>query len=129
MIKDPGKAAIRISLAVSVLMLAGKLTAYFLTHSTAILGDALESVVHCAATGLAALAYWYAACRPIPSIPTGTGGSLTFRRGLKRALVLPRAGRHGQRHQRLIIWPGFEARRAGLAITGALLINWRWGYS
>jgi len=124
-IKDPGKAAIRISLAVSVLMLAGKLTAYFLTHSTAILGDALESVVHCAATGLAALAYWYAAKPADPEHTYGHGRIAYFSAGFEGALVLAAAlavmasGIRG-----LLYGPDLKHVGAGLAITGALaLIN------
>jgi cation diffusion facilitator family transporter len=44
----------RLSLAVGVLMLAGKTLAYFLTGSSAILADAAESIVHVVATGFAA---------------------------------------------------------------------------
>ena len=36
----------RLSLAVGLLMLLGKVTAYFMTHSAAIFSDAAESVVH-----------------------------------------------------------------------------------
>ncbi|MEO0559929.1 MAG: cation transporter [Bacteroidota bacterium] len=45
--------AIRASLAVAVLMLVGKLAAYYITGSTAIFSDALESVVHLGATAMA----------------------------------------------------------------------------
>jgi cation diffusion facilitator family transporter len=41
--------AMRLSLVVSVVMLVLKMGAYVLTHSTAVLGDAAESVVHIAA--------------------------------------------------------------------------------
>src|SRR5215472_16498324 len=44
----------RLSLAIGVLMLAGKTTAYFLTRSSAILADAAESVVHVIAVAFAA---------------------------------------------------------------------------
>jgi cation diffusion facilitator family transporter len=44
----------RLSLAVGVLMLAGKLGAYLATGSTAILSDAAESVIHVAAVSFAA---------------------------------------------------------------------------
>lgn len=44
----------RLSLAVGVLMLLGKLTAYFVTHSAAIFSDAAESVVHVVAVVFAA---------------------------------------------------------------------------
>jgi len=44
--------AMRLSLLVGVVMLAGKVTAYFVTGSTAILADAAESVVHVIAVAL-----------------------------------------------------------------------------
>lgn len=46
--------AIRLSLAVGVLMFAGKTFAYLITGSAAILSDAAESVVHVVAVGFAA---------------------------------------------------------------------------
>lgn len=46
--------AMRLSLAIGVLMLVLKTSAYFLTGSAAILSDAAESVVHMAAVGFAA---------------------------------------------------------------------------
>lgn len=50
--------AMKLSLAVGVLMLAGKLTAYYLTGSAAILSDAAESVVHVVAVAFAAFSLW-----------------------------------------------------------------------
>ena len=50
--------AMRLSLIFGVLMLAGKMTAYLVTGSTAILSDAAESVVHVIAVGFAAFALW-----------------------------------------------------------------------
>jgi len=50
--------AMRLSLAFGVFMLAGKLTAYFLTGSAAILSDAAESVVHLAAVVFAWFSLW-----------------------------------------------------------------------
>jgi cation diffusion facilitator family transporter len=61
------------SLGVAVLMLVGKLTAYFITGSTAILSDALESVIHLFATAIAAASLWYAARPPDPAHPYGHG--------------------------------------------------------
>ena len=46
--------AMRLSLAVGLLMLLGKVTAYFMTHSAAIFSDAAESVVHVVAVVFAA---------------------------------------------------------------------------
>ena len=50
--------AIRLSLAVGFLMLAGKTFAYTITGSVAILSDAAESVVHVIAVGFAAFSLW-----------------------------------------------------------------------
>ena len=52
--------AIRLSLAVSFLMLAGKGIAAAITNSRAILSDAAESMVHLVATGVAGLSMHYA---------------------------------------------------------------------
>ena len=46
--------AMRLSLAVGVLMLLGKTTAYYLTGSAAVLSDCAESIVHVIAVGFAA---------------------------------------------------------------------------
>jgi len=54
----PQRFAIRLSLAVGLLMLAGKWYAYAITSSAAILSDAAESVVHVAAVGFAAFSLW-----------------------------------------------------------------------
>ncbi len=48
----------RLSLLVGILMLAGKITAYTITGSAAILTDAAESVVHVIAVSFAAYALW-----------------------------------------------------------------------
>ncbi len=48
--------AMRLSLTVGVLMLAGKTAAWLLTNSSSIFSDAIESVVHVAAVGFAAFA-------------------------------------------------------------------------
>jgi len=46
--------AMRLSLAVGLLMVIGKVTAYFVTHSAAIFSDAVESIVHVVAVAFAA---------------------------------------------------------------------------
>ncbi len=45
--------AMRVSLAFGFVMLAGKLTAYLMTHSAAVFSDAAESVIHVIAVGFA----------------------------------------------------------------------------
>lgn len=113
------------SLAVAVLMLAGKITAYFITGSTAILSDAAESVVHIAATAFAAFSLWYSS-RPADSLhPYGHGKIAYFSAGFEGAFILIAAlyivyeGVHA-----LIAGPELQRLDWGLAITAALaLIN------
>jgi len=59
--KDPAdqqKLAMRLSLMVGVLMFIGKMYAYLITNSAAILSDAAESVVHVFAVSFAAFSLW-----------------------------------------------------------------------
>lgn len=72
-------------------MLVGKLIAYFLTHSAAIFSDAAESVVHGAATGLAAYSVWYASRPADARHPYGHGRIAYFSAGFEGALVLAAA--------------------------------------
>ena len=58
--------AMRLSLAVGVLMLAGKLTAYYLTGSSAIFSDAAESVVHVVVVAFAVFSLWLSARPAVP---------------------------------------------------------------
>ncbi|MFQ5805934.1 MAG: cation diffusion facilitator family transporter [Phycisphaerae bacterium] len=123
--RDPCKVAISISLLASVVMLVGKLTAYLLTHSAAIFSDAAESVVHSAATGLAAYSLWYAARPADAGHPYGHGRIAYFSAGFEGALVLAAAvavissGVVG-----LIRGPHLRHLGLGLAIAGTLaLIN------
>ena len=58
--KDPCQKAMAISIAVSVLLMIVKSSAYFYTGSAAILSDALESVVHLVVTCVAAVCQSYA---------------------------------------------------------------------
>ena len=50
--------AIQLSLAIGILMFAGKFYAYWLTNSAAILSDAAESVVHVVAVCFAVYSLW-----------------------------------------------------------------------
>ena len=60
-----------ISLAMSGIMLAGKLTAYYISGSTAILSDAAESVIHGVATGVAFYSLWFIRQPADPRHPYG----------------------------------------------------------
>lgn len=85
---DPLQRAMAWSLSVAVLMLVGKIAAYSITGSTAILSDATESIIHIVATGLAAWSTWYAKQPPSPSHPYGYGKIAYFSAGFEGALIL-----------------------------------------
>ena len=80
--------AMTASLAIAVLMLVGKGAAWALTGSTAILSDALESVVHLGATAMAGFSLWYAAQPPDRRHPYGHGKIAYFSSGIEGALIL-----------------------------------------
>ena len=112
-----------ISLAVSLLMLAGKLTAYFLTGSAAILADASESVVHLAATGFAAYSLWYSMQPADDCHPYGHGRISFFSAGFEGALVFVASfAVIGSGLYELWRGPEVEKIGLGLAITICLAV-------
>ncbi len=117
--------AMRASMVVAVLMLVGKLWAYFITGSTAILSDALESVVHLGATAMAGFSLWYAARPPDKQHPYGHGKIAYFSSGFEGAMILLAAVFiliEGARA--LIVGPELQQLGTGLLITAGLgLIN------
>jgi len=80
--------AIRLSLAVGLLMLAGKWYAYAITGSSAILSDAAESVVHVLAVLFAAFSMWLSYQPPDASHPYGHGKISYFSAGIEGALII-----------------------------------------
>src|SRR5262245_5511155 len=76
-----------VSLAVGVVMLGGKWFAYVLTGSHAILSEALESIVHVAATGFAFLSIVLSARPPDPKYPYGYGKISYFSAGFEGGLI------------------------------------------
>ncbi|MCP4638888.1 MAG: cation transporter [bacterium] len=80
-----------LSLSVAVLMLVGKLGAYWLTGSAAILSDAAESVVHIVATGIATASLWFARQEACEKHPYGHGKVAYFSAGFEGALILTAA--------------------------------------
>lgn len=111
------------SLGVSVLMLIGKLTAYFLTGSAAIMADASESIVHLAATGFAAYSLWYS-MRPADDChPYGHGRISFFSAGFEGALVFVASfAVIGSGLYELSKGPDLQDIGVGLAITCALAV-------
>ncbi|RJQ76818.1 MAG: cation transporter [Desulfobacteraceae bacterium] len=79
--------AIGLSVAVSILLLALKFLTYRLTNSTAVLSDALESVVNVAASVFAVMSIWMAAKPPDLSHPYGHGKIEYFSAGFEGALI------------------------------------------
>jgi len=110
--------AMRLSLAIGVLMLAGKGSAYVLTGSAAILSDALESVIHVLAVAFAAFSLYLSAKPADRRFPYGYERIAFFSAGFEGALIVLAAI--------AIIWTatykwlhGLELERLG---TGALLV-------
>lgn len=85
---DDARFAMSLSLVVGVFMLAGKLIAYFLTHSTAILSDAAESVVHVVAVGFAAFSLRLSAKPASPRFLYGYERIAFFSAGFEGAMIV-----------------------------------------
>jgi cation diffusion facilitator family transporter len=81
------QAAAVLSLVVGVGMLLGKWGAYLITGSHAILSDALESVVHVAATAFALVSIRLSARPPDPKYPYGYGKITFFSAGFEGGLI------------------------------------------
>jgi cation diffusion facilitator family transporter len=82
------KFAGRLSLLVGVLMLVAKMGAFLLTGSSAILSDALESVVHVVATAFALYSVVLSAHPPDETHPYGHGKVEFFSAGFEGALII-----------------------------------------
>lgn len=80
--------AMRLSLILGIVMLVGKLTAYFLTHSAAILSDAAESVVHVVAVAFAAFSLRLSAKPAAPEFLYGYERITFFSAGFEGAMII-----------------------------------------
>ena len=115
------RVAMTASLVVAVLMLVGKGLAWRLTGSTAILSDALESVVHLGATAMAGFSLWYASQPPDAAHPYGHGKIAYFSSGVEGALILLAAvGIVWTAALDLIRGPEIQQIGVGLLITAGL---------
>jgi len=113
--------AMGLSLAVSFVMLVGKLGAAYLTGSTAILSDAAESVIHLFATGFAGFSLWYASTPPDPDHPYGHGKIAYFASAVEGTLILLAAVGIGWMAVRdLLTGPDLRQLDLGLYLLGAL---------
>jgi len=122
---DLRQTAMAASLGIAVLMLVGKLTAYTITGSAAILSDAAESVVHIAATAVAGFSLWYARQDPDDKHPYGHGKIAYFSAGFEGAMILSAAAYiYYSSIRELILGPELENLGVGIVITAALcLVN------
>jgi cation diffusion facilitator family transporter len=84
--------AMRISLIVGVLMLAGKMTAYLLTGSAAIFSDAAESVVHVVAVSFAVFSLWLSIRPAVAQFQYGYERIAFFSAGFEGAMIVLAAG-------------------------------------
>jgi cation diffusion facilitator family transporter len=82
------KRAAFISLAIGLLMFAGKLSAYFITGSSAIFSDALESIVHIFATGIALFSVYISSKPADETHFYGHGNIEYFSAGIEGLLIL-----------------------------------------
>ncbi len=89
---DPRFKPILVSVLVSVLMLAGKVSAYVLTGSAAIFSDAAESIVHILATVIVAISVWYSLKPADADHPYGHGKASYFSAGFEGGLIMLAAG-------------------------------------
>src|SRR5579871_1021028 len=96
--------AMRMSLAVGVLMLAGKTTAYLMTGSAAILSDFAESVVHVIAVAFAAFSLRLSTKPAAPTFLYGYERITFFSAGFEGAMIIVAA-----------LWILFEAVEKWLA--------------
>jgi cation diffusion facilitator family transporter len=110
--------AMRLSLIFGLVMLLGKVTAYVMTHSAAILSDAAESVVHVVAVAFAAFSLRLSAKPAAPQFLYGYERIAFFSAGFEGGMIILAAI--------AILAAAIEKWIAGLSLenlgTGALLV-------
>ena len=120
---DYQKPVMMASLLISFLMLGGKLYAFFITGSAAILSDALESVIHLLATSFAAFSLWYSVQPPDEQHPYGHGKIAYFSSGFEGGLIMIAAlAILYTAIVDLIKGPEIDSINVGLWITGGLAV-------
>src|SRR5271166_5083547 len=110
--------AMRLSLILGLVMLLGKTTIYFLTHSAAIFSDAAESVVHVIAVGFASFSLRLSTRSASPQFLYGYERITFFSAGFEGAMIVVAAI--------AILWEAIRKWIAGLQLehlgTGAMVI-------
>ena len=119
--RDPRRVAVAVSIGVSFLMLAGKLSAYFLTGSAAIFSDASESVVHLVATAFVGFSLWYSFQPADVGHPYGHGKIAYFSSGFEGLLIIAAAiGIIYMAVEDLVRGPDLSKLELGLVIIAGL---------
>jgi cation diffusion facilitator family transporter len=121
----PQTIVMAVSLAMAVVMLLGKMAAYWVSGSTSILSDAAESVIHGVATGFACYSLWLSQQPASQRHPYGHGKIAYFSAGFEGALIFC-AGIFiiAVAIRDLIVGPELKDLGLGILITAALcLIN------
>jgi cation diffusion facilitator family transporter len=121
---------LRISLIISIILLLVKFTAYYFTHSTAILSDALESIANVVAAMFATFSVFYSSLPKDENHPYGHGKIEFFSAGVEGSLIIF-AGLYiiYQAIYNLFVLPELEMLPLGIlliAFTG--LVNGALGY-
>ncbi len=110
--------AMRVSLIFGVVMLVGKTTAYFMTHSAAIFSDAAESVIHVIAVGFASFSLRLSTKSASPQFLYGYERITFFSAGFEGAMIIVAA--------MAIFFESIRRWMAGLKLehlgTGVLLV-------
>ena len=119
------------SLAIAVVMLVGKLSAWWLTGSSAVFSDALESVIHLAATGFAAWSLAFSTQPADPDHPYGHGKVAYLSAGFEGTLIgIAALSIIGFAASTLAQGPHLHQLGLGVGIIGLLaLINLALGWS
>ncbi len=114
-------AALFVGLAITAL----KFYAFHLTNSSAILSDALESIINIVASGFALVSLWISAKPPDPGHPYGHGKIEFFSAGFEGALIILAAiGIFAEGLRQIVAPHGLPRLESGLSIlVGAGLVN------
>ncbi len=114
---------ILLSLTISTALMGAKFLTYHLTCSSAVLSDALESIINVAAGAFATLSVWMSAKPPDPEHPYGHGKIEYFSAGFEGALIMvAAAGIFYTGIRRLVHPQNLPNLGEGLVILGAATV-------
>ena len=110
---------------VSLVLMGVKFLTYSLTQSSAVLSDALESIINVVASAFAAFSVWMAAKPPDPEHPYGHGKIEYFSAGFEGALIICAAAGIFYTGTRQLLHPHDLPRlgEGAIILLGATVIN------